>query len=189
MLACLGAGAYLYFAWAQSEGYREFPKNPIYDFCYQGEGIEAVDGDTIHLKSLAVPKLNKKIRLLGIDAPESAQAPWGEQAKQELTALIDPNQGICCKKGAEALDKYDRLLAHCWSGNYFLNRELVARGRAYSYFIGEKNSGHRFEFEFAEAIAEKSALGVHHPQTGLTQLPVEYRAQHKHRAKDKPKKR
>ncbi len=91
-----------------------------------------VDGDTIWIGET-------KIRLHGIDAPESKQecsdssgTPYrcGEASTNELKAMIRANP-IRCE--GTALDKYDRLIATCYAGNLDLNAEMVRRGWALAY--------------------------------------------------------
>lgn len=95
-----------------------------------------VDGDTIDVAG-------KRIRLEGIDAPESGQkcpgryvggilGPWrcGKAATAALIRLIGSNPVTC-----ESLetDKYDRLIATCFAGGLDINAEMVRRGHAWAF--------------------------------------------------------
>ena len=83
-----------------------------------------VDGDTIWIGDV-------KIRLHGIDAPESRQEctgrdgeshRCGEAATEALRALTG-SQPVRCEGGT--YDRYKRLIASCYTGNIDLDAELV----------------------------------------------------------------
>lgn len=91
-----------------------------------------IDGDTLRL-------LGSRIRLLGIDAPESRQDcataagdTWrcGETATATLGVLVQ--DGVVCE--GDALDQYDRLLATCVATDGTnINAALVLAGLAWVY--------------------------------------------------------
>jgi endonuclease YncB( thermonuclease family) len=91
-----------------------------------------VDGDTIWIGPT-------KIRLHGIDAPESRQTcqkadgteyRCGEMATFALAEIIE-NHWITCK--GENTDRYKRRIAVCSAGPYDINAEMVGRGWALAY--------------------------------------------------------
>ena len=90
-----------------------------------------VDGDTLELGA-------HRIRLHGVDAPESAQTcrtgatrwPCGERATRALSGRIDGRTVACEEKDR---DRYGRIVAVCRLGAEDLNAWLVARGWALAY--------------------------------------------------------
>ena len=91
-----------------------------------------VDGDTIWIGET-------KIRLHGIDAPETKQecfredgSPYlcGEASTNALRVLIGAKPVRC---EGETYDRYKRLIATCYSGTVNLNTELVRQGWALAY--------------------------------------------------------
>lgn len=91
-----------------------------------------VDGDTLDVAGT-------KIRLEGIDAPESGQTcarrwfgTWtcGTRAADELTRLTS-HQAVTCD--ATGKDKYGRTLAICHAGQVELNAHMVRQGLAWAY--------------------------------------------------------
>ncbi len=91
-----------------------------------------VDGDTIWIGKT-------KIRLHGIDAPESKQTcqdanggeyRCGEMATFALAEIIETHW-ITCK--GETRDRYKRRIAVCYAGPYDVNAEMVKRGWALAY--------------------------------------------------------
>lgn len=90
-----------------------------------------VDGDTLRLGG-------EKVRLLGIDAPETNQTcslygkDWlcGKDATNALRQHIGTNAVRC--EGNQR-DRYKRLIAICYLGNQDLNAWLVREGWAVAY--------------------------------------------------------
>ena len=91
-----------------------------------------VDGDTIEIGGT-------KIRLHGIDAPESKQTckkadgseyRCGEVATFALAEIIETHR-ITCK--GKTTDRYKRRIAVCYAGPYDINAEMVRRGWALAY--------------------------------------------------------
>jgi micrococcal nuclease len=83
-----------------------------------------VDGDTIECSRRG------RVRLIGIDTPESDQEPFGSQATAALSALIQPGSTVQLELDVETRDRYDRLLAYVWSDGLLVNWALVRRGWA-----------------------------------------------------------
>jgi len=83
-----------------------------------------VDGDTIECSRRG------RVRLIGIDTPESDQEPFGSQATAALEALIQPGSTVQLELDIETRDRYDRLLAYIWSGRLMVNWLLVRQGWA-----------------------------------------------------------
>ncbi|MDE4146977.1 thermonuclease family protein [Phaeobacter gallaeciensis] len=91
-----------------------------------------IDADTIEIRGV-------RIRLHGIDAPESRQLcrrssgdDWrcGQQAALALADRIGRRTVSCAVRD---VDRYDRAIAVCTQGNQDLNRWLVNEGWAVAY--------------------------------------------------------
>ena len=91
----------------------------------------AVDGDTLQLGSV-------RIRLHGIDAPESAQncraggRLWacGQAATRALAGLVRGKRVACEQRER---DRYGRIVAVCAVAGRDLNASMVAEGWAFAY--------------------------------------------------------
>ena len=93
-----------------------------------------VDGDTFWVENGTEKGL--KIRLIGVDAPESRKTGkkeigyFGKEAKEYLTSLIsDKKVKLICD--VDSLDRYGRTLAYAYLENgLFINADLVKNGYA-----------------------------------------------------------
>tara|TARA_R110002096_G_scaffold351393_1_gene544430 strand:+ start:2446 stop:2946 length:501 start_codon:yes stop_codon:yes gene_type:complete len=93
-----------------------------------------VDGDTFWAEDGS--KKGVKIRLIGVDAPETRNSNYkkigfyGQEAKAYLTDLLD-NQEVRLEYGVDSLDRYGRVLAYVYlSDGTFVNEELIKNGFA-----------------------------------------------------------
>ena len=90
-----------------------------------------IDGDTLEIH-------DRRIRLDGIDAPESAQLCLREGRKERcgqrsaffLADLIGHGTVRCLPHD---VDRYGRDIATCWLGDVNLNERMVAAGQAVAY--------------------------------------------------------
>lgn len=92
-----------------------------------GKVISVADGDTITI--LTAAKQQIKIRLYGIDTPESGQA-FGQKAKQFTSSLAFGKQVIV---KAYDIDKYGRTVGVVKAGGKNVNEAIVSAGLAWQY--------------------------------------------------------
>ncbi len=93
----------------------------------RGKVIYVADGDTIGV--LDEKKTTHRIRLEGIDAPESGQA-YGEKSRQALNRLVYGKQVLVTY---EKTDTYGRILGQVYLEGQWINRQLIADGWAWHY--------------------------------------------------------
>lgn len=125
-----------------------------------------VDGDTLWVKR---DGQNIKLRLIGIDTPETHDPPvqcFGEQASAQATTMLD-GQLVLLEtdptQGAE--DKYGRELVYVWTATgQLFNLEMIRLGFAheYTYDLPYK---YRDAFAAAEHDARVSERGLWAPDT------------------------
>ena len=84
------------------------------------------DGDTL---TCLQDRMQLKVRLLYIDAPETSQ-PFGNKAKQALSNLAFKKQVTLQNTG---YDKYGRVLAVVYDRNVNINLKLVEQGMVWAY--------------------------------------------------------
>lgn len=90
--------------------------------------VSVGDGDTIRVRS------NDEVitvRLACIDAPEMAQAPYGENARRRLQELLPIGSSV--ELNAVDKDRYDRIVAEVFTGSLNVNLSLLKGGEAVAY--------------------------------------------------------
>ena len=108
------------------------------------EVVKVVDCDTIDVIIDLGFKLTKKerIRLAGIDAPESRttdlnEKKYGVEAKEFLQRRL--NDCVNLKVKTEKDGKYGRMLGWIYCSTTNINEEMVYRGYAWNYDGGSKS--------------------------------------------------
>ena len=130
-----------------------------------------IDGDTIEIHG-------QRIRLFGIDAPESSQLcvrptgeRWrcGQQGSFALADRIGRATGACQPRD---LDRYGRVVAVCFKGNEDLSRWMVITGRAVAF--------RRYSVDYVadEDTARQSRINI---WSGDFDLPWVWRTQRRSR--------
>lgn len=129
-------------------GYAETPKAPT---SVVGTA-SVVDADTLDIHG-------QRIRLVGVDAPESGQkcrangklVRCGTNAANALDTWIDRNPVACIIEGK---DRYDRLLGECSVRGQSVQEWLVVNGHALAY------RSYSTEYVPAELKARKAKAGI-----------------------------
>lgn len=120
-----------------------------------GYVIGVTDGDTL---TLLVEQQPRKVRIVGIDAPERHQ-PFGEKSKQNLSKLAFNKAVIadCPKK-----DRYKRDLCKVMIDGQDVGLKQVADGMAWWYrkYAHEQTLTDRAVYEQAEMAARNGRLGL-----------------------------
>ena len=111
-----------------------------------------IDGDTIEVSG-------QKVRLHGVDAPESRQTcqkggvEWlcGQEASKAMRTIVGRSEVAC-----EAIDtdRYGRIVGRCVADGHDIGEALVSQGLALAYRRYSKN------YVDAEAGAKASQLGM-----------------------------
>ena len=133
--------------------------------------VSVIDGDTIEIHG-------QRIRLFGIDAPESSQLcirvsgeRWrcGQQASFALADRIG-RASVSCR--SRDIDRYGRVIAVCFKGSEDLSRWMVANGWTVAY------RHYSEDYVPEEDAARRSRTNI---WSGDFDLPWDWRAQHRRR--------
>ena len=116
-----------------------------------------VDGDTVRLTGLG------SVRLIGIDTPEvygGTVECFGPEASAFAKSLLRPGARVRYRVGAEARDRYGRLLAYLWlRDGRLVNAMLAERGYATTLTI-PPNDDLAPRFRAAERRARERHRGM-----------------------------
>jgi endonuclease YncB( thermonuclease family) len=114
---------------------------------------EVLDGDTIRI---SFEGKTYKVRLIGIDAPESKQS-FGTEAKAKLAELV---QGKTITVKWSKVDNNERILGQVFVGKTDINLEMLRLGFAWIYYVQNVPKLERKEYISAFSNAQTSKIGL-----------------------------
>ena len=125
------------------------------------------DGDTIRVRQAGRAIT---VRLACIDAPETAQSPYGQQARRSLQQRLPIGRAVSLD--IKTTDRYGRSVAEVFSG-VNINLAMVEEGQAFAYrqYLSSCNTR---EYLDAEVRASRSRYGVWQVSGGITR-PWDFR--------------
>jgi micrococcal nuclease len=107
---------------------------------YKAKLLKVIDGDTVDLMidcGFCI-FLKQRVRLIGIDAPETrtrnlAEKEKGLEAKDFLNRRLSECKNIVVKTSLGKKGKYGRLLGELFTNDISINKEMVVLGYAKKY--------------------------------------------------------
>lgn len=140
--------------------------------------IAVNDGDTVTIR---MNGKEYRARLIGMDAPEMGQEPWGKRAREHLRSLLkDVKWRVTVETDVEKNDKYGRLLVYLWAPDgEMLNERMLRDGYALLFTI-RPNSKYIERLRKAQRSARHEKRGIWRPG-GLTESPLDYKKSHPRR--------
>ena len=118
---------------------------------YRCTVVKIVDGDTVDVDidlGFGIWMRNERIRLLGIDTPESRtrdkeEKKYGLAAKKYLTEMLNDEGGIVLKTKKDVEGKFGRILGELWRTTDYadksINQYLVDEHHAVQYYGQSKD--------------------------------------------------
>lgn len=139
---------------------------------------EVHDGDTVSIRTssfVGIPFKIERVRLIGIDAPELKQEPWGRNAKRYLKKLLSENDWVVSLEfDVQRRDQYNRLLAYLWSKDgTMINEKMLSAGLAMLYTV-PPNVKHLERLKRAQRTAQQQKKGIW-GRGGLKLTPEQWR--------------
>ena len=134
--------------------------------------VQVVSGQTLEVTGAG----ETRVRLIGIEAPDLQQQPWGQAAKQRLQAMIG-DQPILLEFDVQDKDSFGRRLAYVWQNGVLLNEKLVKEG----YVLVLRSPNHKYDqqLERAQEWARLMGQGIWQPEQPMRLTPTEFRRQHR----------
>jgi micrococcal nuclease len=172
---CVGASGLVFLAGCQASP----PKYPTVQISrvLSGQSIEWID------KSQQPPVIQQG-RLIGIDAPDLGQEPWGKQAKQRLEELIDTSgkDSVSIEFESTDADKYGRKFIYLWKDGQLLNEQLLKDGCVLANMRTPSSSAtnisgtkYRERFLRGSQYARIMGAGIWNPAQPMRMSPSEFR--------------
>lgn len=129
---------------------------PLSAATLEGRIVGVADGDTVTL--LDGSNVQHKIRLAGIDAPESKQ-DFGNRSKQSLSDLVFA-KAVTVETNKK--DRYGRVVGKVTFDGIDVNLQQVERGLAWHYkeYEREQSSNDRILYASAERDAKSAKRGL-----------------------------
>lgn len=130
------------------------------------------DGDTLKVQNNST---KVTIRLACVDAPERAQAPWGQAASARLKQLLPVGQVVRLREVDR--DRYGRTVAEVYVNGQSINLQMVQEGMAVIYPKYFSNCATtQDQYRQAEAIAKQQGIGLWNPNNPLPTMPWQFRS-------------
>lgn len=128
------------------------------------------DGDSLFCR-----EAGERVRLLLIDAPEMAQAPWGDSARAALARLLPEGRRVRLEYDIDRRDDFGRLLAYLWLDDGRMVNEEMARAGYVVLLYYAPNVLYLDRIRAAVADAEAASRGLW-ATTAFDCRPVDFRA-------------
>lgn len=137
-----------------------------------------VSGQTIEvwLNQADHSSSKETVRIIGINAPDLQQSPWGKAAQQKLEQLISPKVSTI-QLQLEKQDRFNRYLAHVWHDDTLISEQLVKEG----YVLADTNYPNQYSQRlwYAQEYARLMGYGIWNPQQPMRESPDQFRSQKK----------
>ncbi len=123
--------------------------------------VSVTDGDTIKVRTGGKVE---RVRLIGIDTPETKNSPRGPQPfAEEATAAVTRLLGggeLILRLDAEERDRYGRLLAYVYADDgTFVNEAMIREGWARPLRV-PPNVAHAKQFDALSSAARNARRGI-----------------------------
>lgn len=116
-----------------------------------GQVVAVADGDSITV--LDGDKVQHKVRLWGIDAPEKGQ-DYGNRSRQAVSEMVF-QQSV--KVDVVGKDRYGRSIGKVYVGDLYVNLAMIKKGMAWWY---RQYAPKDFELRDAEVKAKADKVGL-----------------------------
>lgn len=164
-LALIVLGAALVCAWLSR------PRFPV---SFTARCVRVCDGDTIWVRR-GMFRRRLKLRLIGMDAPESEQR-FGLAAEKALSGYA---LGKTVRVTSIGTDRYGRWVSRVHVGGLDLSEAMIAQGLAWPYYAYFKNltSAERSAYKTAFNAAKTAGIGLW--QDNRPEPPWNWRKRHR----------
>lgn len=138
--------------------------------------VRVLSGQSLEVTGISEqPNFRSQVRLIGVEAPDLQQQPWGAAAKAYLTTLIT-NQTVLLEFDAQVTDTFGRHLAYVWKNQVLVNELLVKDGYA---LVIKRSPNYKYDqrLENAQQTARLMGRVIWNPEQPMRLTPGEFRRQ------------
>lgn len=123
----------------------------------------------------------ERVRLIGIEAPDIKQEPWGTAAKNRFEQMISTMtqqqlilQPVILEADVPKKDRFGRYLAYVWYKGMLINEELVKEGYV---LAAPRSPDNKYNDRIARAqeYAKIMGYGIWSPERPMRLTPAEFR--------------
>lgn len=130
-----------------------------------------ISGQTLEV--VATNGQTMRLRLIGIDAPDLRQQPWGQAAKTALAAMLTGKRAVIELEAQP--DEFGRRLAYIWCDRILVNEEIVKQG----YVLATPQGKYAQKLMGAQQWARLMERGIWNPSQPMRLTPAEFRSQYR----------
>jgi micrococcal nuclease len=135
--------------------------------------VQVVSGQTLTVQMLDHPADLQTVRLVGLDAPDLRQTPWGTAAQDYLRRQLD-GKTVGLEFDMEPMDPHGRLLAYVWQDGQLVNEALLSQGWGLA-IARTPNLRYEQRLHHAQIVARALGRGIWNPEHPLRQTPSDFR--------------
>ena len=137
-----------------------------------GKVTRIVSGQTVEVVLTGSSEATK-VRIIGIDAPDLRQSPWGKAAKKKLSELV-VGLPVKLELESEKRDRYNRLNAHIWRNKTLVSQQLVKSGCV----LSNDSYEHKYSKLLMESreYARLMGYGIWNPKLAMRHTPSQFRS-------------
>lgn len=134
-----------------------------------------VSGQTLEVLLTGTSEV-AQVRIIGIDAPDLRQSPWGEAAKKKLIELV-MGLPIEIEQEDAQRDRFNRLTAHIWQNKTLISQQLVRSGCVLA--------NDRYDHSYSKLLMESQeyarlmGYGIWNPKLAMRYTPSQFRSMNK----------
>jgi micrococcal nuclease len=137
-----------------------------------GKVVRILSGQTVEVMLTNTSEV-VRVRIIGIDAPDLRQSPWGKAAKERLTELLF-NSPIKIETDNPQQDRFNRINAHLWQEQTLISQKLVEEGCVLAN--GEYPHSYSKLLMDAQEYARLMGYGIWNPKQALRTTPNQFRS-------------
>ena len=140
-----------------------------------GKVTRVISGQTIEVLLTDTSEV-VKVRIIGIDAPDLRQDPWGEAAKKRLIELVMA-MPVELELESEQRDRFNRLHAHVWQNKTSIAQQLVESGCV----LANDRYDHSYSklMQESQEYARLMGYGIWNPKQAMRYTPSQFRSMNK----------